>query len=81
MNKVKIRNKAYLTEKIKEQVILSREGKVLSLTKVSEITPETILRTFIKEHILKAIHNRILQQQRTNIYLIIMVKIMNKENL
>ena len=78
MTKAKIRNKAYLIGRVKEQVILSKEGKVLSPTEISKITPEIFLRTIIKEHIFK-IHNIILQQQRTNIYLIIMVKLMNKE--
>ena len=78
MNKEKIRKKTYLTRRVKEQVILSKEGKVLSPTQISKITPKIFLRTIIKEQILK-IHNIILQQQRTNIYLIIMVKLMNKE--
>ena len=81
MNKVKIREKAYLTRKIKEQVTLSREGKVLSLIKASEIIPEISLRIFINEHILKVEHNKTLQHQNADIFLIIIIKTMNKENL
>ena len=81
MNKAKVGKKAYLTGRVKEQVILSKEGKALIPAEVSETVPETILRILIKKHILKVIHNKILQQQRTYNYLIIMVKIMNQENL
>ena len=81
MNKAKIKEKVYLIGRLKEQIILNKEEEALSPTEISEIIPEIILRIIIKEHILKVIHNKILQQQRREIYLIIMVKIMNKENL
>ena len=55
MNKVKIRKKAYLTRKIKEQVILSREGKVLIPSKVSETIPKFFLRIITQEHTLKVV--------------------------
>ena len=71
-NKVKIREKAYLTEKIKEEVTLSREGKVLSLIKYLEIILGILLRIIIKEHILKVKHNKTLQHQKAETCLIIM---------
>ena len=79
MNKAKIKEKVYLTGRVKELIILNKEGKDLSPTEISEIIPETILRILTEEHILKVIHRKILQWQRTEIYIKIMVKIMNKE--
>ena len=81
MNKEEIKEKVYQTGRVKEQIILNKEGKASSPRKISEIIPETILRILTEEHILKVIHNKILQRQRTKIYIKIMVKIMNKENL
>ena len=81
MNKEEIKEKVYVTGRLKEQIIWNTEEKALSPTEISEIILETILRILTKEHTLKVIHNRILQQQRTKTYRIIMVKIMNKENL
>ena len=52
MNKEKIIKKAYLIGKIKEQVTLSKEGKVLSPTKVLEMIPKIFLR-IIKRNIFK----------------------------
>ena len=81
MSKAKIKEKVYLIGRVKELITLNKEEKVLSPTEISEITPEIILRIIIKEHIFKAIHNRILQQERIWIYIIIMLKIMNQQNL
>ena len=78
-NKVKIREKAYLTGK--KKVTLNIEGKVLSLIKASERIPKFFLRIIIKKHILKVKHNKTLQHQKTETCLIIMLKTMNKENL
>ena len=49
MNKEKIREKVYLARRVKEQIILNKEGKDLSPTEILEIIPETILRIIIKE--------------------------------
>ena len=65
MNKTKIKEKVYLIGRVKEQIILNKEGKALSPTEISEIILETILRILIRGHYLKVIHNRILQQQIT----------------
>ena len=71
MNKEKIKEKVYLTGRVKEQIILNKEGKNLSPTEISEIILETILRILTKEHTLKVIHNiilRILVIGHTDIY-------------
>ena len=71
MNKAKIKKKVYLPGRVKEQIILNKEGKALSPTEISEIIPETILRIRIRGHTLKVIHNiilRILVIGHTDIY-------------
>ena len=79
MNKAKIKEEVYLTGwRVKEQIILNKEGKALSPIEISEIVPENILRILTKEHTLKVMYSRILQQQRTEIYLTIMLKKTNK---
>ena len=77
----KNKEKVYLTGRVKEQIIWNKEGKDLSPIEISEIVPETIIRILIRGQNLKVIYNRILQQQRTETYLTIMLKIVNKENL
>ena len=81
MSKVKIRENEYLTGKLKEQITLSREGKVLSLIKASERIPKFFLRIIIKKHILKVKHNKTLQHQKAEACIIIMLKLMKKKNL
>ena len=81
MYRVKIGNKAYIIGKIKEQVTLIRKEKVLSLIKASEIILRNFPRIIIKEHILKVKNNKTLQHQKAEIFLIIMLKIMNARDL
>ena len=50
MNKEKIKEKVYLTGRLKEQIILNKEEKALSPTEISEIILETILRILIREY-------------------------------
>ena len=81
MSKEKIKEKVYLTGRVKELINLNKEEKVLSPTKNLETILKTILRILTKEHTLKVKCNIILQHQRTKTYLTIILKIMNKENL
>ena len=81
MNKAKIKENVYLTERVKELIILNKEEKALSPIEILERIPETIIRMLTKGQTLKVKHNRILRHQRIDTYLKIMLKIMNKENL